>query len=126
MTKMIQLRALRPFPYGKHRLAVGEVFDVNEKLGAVFIHEGRAALPEEVSPVDLPAEVMQRTSRREPVTEVEEEAAVTTKVLKAEAVEEDAAPKSATYHRRDMVAEAPKAQPPKKRGRPGRPKKSQS
>jgi len=108
MTKMVQLRALRPFPYGKHRLAVGEVFDVSEKLAPVFIKEGRAAAPDTPSPVDLPAEVMSRASKREPVTE--------------EVEDKSAAPLYRTRHmeaKRPGEAAVPEAAPPpKKRGRP--------
>lgn len=123
MTKMIQLRALRPFPYGKHRLAVGEVFDVNETLARVFLHEGRAAHLEAVSPVDLPAEVMTRGSKREPITEEDDVAE-----------EVKAKPAAPLYQTRHMEAEKPKAaerpaetSAPKRRGRPaGKAKRSQS
>ncbi len=107
-----------PFPFDKRRLAKGEVFEVNEKLGALFVKQGRAEPAEMLAPVDLPAEVMSRASKREPTTETEE------------VVPKAVAPLS--YQTRHMEAEKPALtiQPvgpavpveldeaPKKRGRP--------
>ena len=120
MPKMIV--ATDKFPYGKITYRKGAEVDMEDRYAELFLKTGKLKWPEGASPnaSDLPEEVMQRSSRREPVTEVEE-AEVATKVLKAEAVKEDEAPKPQTYMHRAMVAETPK-----KRGRPGRPKKSQS
>ncbi len=136
-------------PYGKTAYRKGAEVEVEDRHVELFLRAGKARWPEGASPnpSDLPDEVMSRASKREPITEVEEpveevaevdEETMATKVLKAEAVEEDEAPKSVwepggIYHRRDLVAETPKTELvpneaipyPKKRGRPFG-KKSQS
>ena len=100
-----------PFPYGKRRLAMGEIFEADERLGRIFVVQGRATAADTdvPTPVDLPEEVMTRASKREPITE-----------------EVEAKPAAPLYKTRHLEAEKPAAAP-KKRGRPaGKAKRSQS
>lgn len=125
------------FPYGKNVYRRGSEVDIEDRHVELFLKIGKVRWPEGATPnaSDLPEEVMQRNSRREPVTEVEEPAVeevaeiedepVVEKAMKAEAVE-DEAPKPQTYLRRDMVAATPKAKPAPKPGRRGKAKKSRS
>ncbi len=138
MPKLIAL--VDKLPYGKFDHNKGDEFEADDRFANLVIKIGKARLADGASPPnasDLPDEVMSRAAKREPITEIEEpaeveevaeveDAPVVEKAMNAEAVEEDEAPKSQSYHRRDMVAETPKtplvpnkAIPyPKKRGRP--------
>ncbi len=158
MPKMIV--ATDKFPYGKTAYRRGAEVDIEDRYVELFLKSGKLRWPEGASPnaSDLPDEVMSRA--RAPATEddirmfgnsferidpdgskkridphdvIVEDEPVVEKAMKAEAVEEDEAPKSATYHRRDLVAETPKtplvpnkAIPYPKHGHRGRPRKSQS
>ncbi len=107
---MPTLEATRTVRYAGKDQQPGDQFEASDKDAKILIAIKKAKVPE--GPVktasDLPSEIMSRSSRREPLTEVVE----------------DEAPKSQAYHRRDMVAKTPKAPAPKKRGRPGKTKKS--
>ncbi len=150
------------FPYGKNTHRRGAEVDVDDRYVELFLRAGKVRWPEGASPnaSDLPVEVMNRTSKRELIAEVPdhnaeserlsawrarrsaaekiakavEDAPVVDEAAKAEVVEEDKTPKSATYQRRDLVAETPETPlvpnkaipyPKKKLGRPFG-KKSQS
>lgn len=117
----------------------GDVFEVADKEGKL-LQDLKWAVPAAGSsnPSDLPEEVMSRASKREPITEVEDEPVKVEEVSDVyeaidaerpvkkvvEAVKEDEAPKPQTYQHRAMVAETPKAPEQKKPGRRGRPRKS--
>lgn len=123
-------------PYGKTAYRKGDEIDVEDRHVQLFLKIGKTQWPEGAlsNASDLPVDVMSRSSRREPATEVDEPAEVeddtmatkAMKAMKAEAVKEDEAPKPQTYQHRAMVAETPKAPEPKKPGRRGRPRKSRS
>jgi hypothetical protein len=112
MQPMKTYRAAQKIPYGKKRLAIGEAFEAPQNIGDMLVKVGKATHDTgSPTPVDLPAEVMSRASKREPLTEVE------------------AQPAAPLYRTRHMEAEklAEKPAPKKKPGRPGgKAKRSQS
>jgi hypothetical protein len=114
---MPTLEAIKIVRYGGKDQQPGDVFEASEKDAKTLklIKKAKDASGPVKSAADLPSEVMQRSSRREPVTEDEPE--VVEKVV--EAVKEDEAPKPQTYLHRAMVAD-------KTPGRRGRPPKSRS